>query len=346
MFIVLALICRYTFGQSIDYATNAPRNGDKYEVRQVEYFAPGNEGEEIIWDFSDLKQINVTSQREYFLSPDSVFLGINEDYMYKFNVNKDSLVCYGYDTRLKHMSYSEPMTMMIYPFCYGNSISNHFCGLGDYCKKLVLKNTGTLIVEADAEGAIIYAEGDTLRNVLRVHTTRLNSVSMHAQSDTLFADTTRMKQEIEECYAWYVRGYRYPLYETSSVSFYDNLTPLSCVQKAYRYLPFENRIENDSVNEQILYEDSIAKKVKTDIIHYEIQNSGSNLTINYSLDSTATINALVSNNRGILYERQSTHQPEGTGYQMSFRIMSLPKGDYVLYINVNGKVYNEKFNVK
>ncbi len=328
-------------------ATNAPRSGDGYVVRQMEYFAPGDEGKNVLWDFSELKSLDRKSRREYFLSQDSVLIGVDEESARKYELAGDSLRCLGYDTRLKHMEYSEPMTMMTYPFCYGYSISNTYHGKGDYCKRLILKNGGTLIVEADAEGSVIYQEGDTLRNVLRVHTTRLNSVSLHAQTDTLMEDTSRMKQEIEEHYAWYVRGYRYPMYETSSICFYDNMTPVSCLQKAYRYLPEElanNEDFKDSVNSEILMEDSIAGIASEDIIHYTVKNDGCTLTMNYSLDADASINALISNSRGMLYGRQSTRQPAGTDYQMDFDIVSLPKGEYVLYVNVNGKVYNEKFS--
>ena len=344
LLMVVSVFVLHSYGQTIDTATNAPRCGDSYVVRQMEYFAQGDEGKNVLWDFSELKSLDKKSRREYFLSRDSILTGVDEECARKYELCGDSLRCFGYDTRLKHMDYSEPMTLMTYPFGYGYSITNTYHGKGDYCKRLLLKNGGTLMVEADAEGSIVYNEGDTLKNVLRVHTTRLNSVSLHAQTDTLMEDTSRMKQEIEEHYAWYVRGYRYPMYETSSITFYDNMTPVSCIQKAYRYLP-EDLVEmEDSVNSEILAQDSLSMVAEQDIIHYTIKNDGCTLTMDYSLDADASINALVCNSRGMLYGRQSTRQPAGTDYQMSFDIVSLPKGDYVLYVNVNGKVYNEKFN--
>ncbi len=333
----------YSHGQTIGHETNAPRCGDSYTLRQLDYFSPGNEGKDVVWDFSELKSTGRKVQKEYFLSTDSVLSCVDGEGLNRYSLTDDTLYCLGYDTRLKHMDYTQPMTMMTYPFSYGYSITNPYGGTGDYCKRLILKNGGTLMVEADAEGVIINQEGDTLKNVLRVHTTRLNSVSMHALSDTLMADTSRMKQEIEEHYAWFVRGYRYPMYETSSICFYDNMTPVSCIQKAYHYCADDMSEMSDSVNEEILAADSIAEVAEQDIIHYTIKNDGCTLTMNYSLDADASVNALVSNSRGMLYGRRSTRQPAGTDYQMDFDIVSLPKGEYVLYINVNGKVYNEKF---
>ncbi len=346
LLIVVLMIALHLLGQSIDMTTNAPRCGDSYTLRQLDYFSPGNEGKDVVWDFSELKSTGRKVQKEYFLSTDSVLSCVDGEGLSRYSLMDDILYCLGYDTRLKHMDYTHPMTMMTYPFSYGYSITNPYGGTGDYCKRLILKNGGTLMVEADAEGVIINHEGDTLKNVLRVHTTRLNSVSMHALSDTLMVDTSRMKQEIEEHYAWYVRGYRYPMYETSSICFYDNMTPVSCIQKAYRYLPEEladNEEFKDSVNSEILMEDSIANKACEYIIHYEVVNNGNTLTVKYSLDADASINALVCNSRGMLYGRKSARNSGGNDYQMDFDITSLPMGEYVLYINVNGKVYNEKF---
>lgn len=346
MLVVCMVMCLPSCGQTISHATHAPRCGDAYTLRQLEYFSPGGEGRDVVWDFSDLTTTGKQSGRTYFLSSDSIFSCADDEGVMRYSLTEDSLCCLGYDTRLKHIDYTQPMTVMTYPFEYGYSISNPYSGIGDYCKRLILKNDGTLMVEADAEGAIIIGDGDTLRNVIRVHTTRLNAVSLHALSDTLLADTSRMKQEIEEHYAWYVRGYRYPMYETSSISYYADLTPVSCIQKAYCYSPDDLGELSDSINAEILASDSIASAGELDIIHYTVRSNGHTLMMDYSLDAEANIHALICNSRGMLYGQQSTRQPAGAGYQMAFDISSLPWGEYVLYVNVNGKVYNEKFYVR
>ena len=339
--------CLHSFGQAtINVSTNIPRSGDSYVLTQMEYFAQGDEGNDVVWDFSGLKSLDTRCRREYFLSRDSVLMCVDDECASSYELKGDTLLCLGYDTRLKHMSYTNPMTMITYPFRYGYNIMTPFHGIGDYCKSLIIKSDGTIIVDADAEGSIVWSDGDTLRNVLRVHTTRLTSLSMHALSDTLFQDTSHMKQEIEDSYSWYVRGYRYPMYETSSVCFYDNMTPVSCVQKSFMYQPDEfafNDEFKDSVNCEILMADSVSRKMCEDIIHYTVERSCNTLIVNYSLDSEATINSLVCNSRGILYARKNVKKTQGNDYQMVFDITSLPAGEYVLYINVNGKAYNEKF---
>lgn len=344
IFFVLLTLCQSICCGQVSRLLNSPRCGDSYSLKQVDYFSPGNSGENVIWDFSWLNSTGDNYRKDFFLSVDSVLSCADDECVMKYSLMYDTLFCLGYDTPLKHVEYTEPMKIITYPFQYGSSISNTYSGIGDYCKRLILKNGGTLIVDADAEGMIINNYGDTLYNVIRVHTTRLNSVSMHIPSDTLLEDTSRMKQEIEEHYAWYVSGYRYPMYETSSVCFYDNMTPISCIQKAYYYCADDLEELSDPVNEEILQNGSISNSAERDIIHYTIRIDGNTLTMDYSLDADASINALISNSMGILYGRRSTIQHAGANYQMLFDIVTLPKGEYVFYINVNGKVYNKKFS--
>lgn len=338
--------CDLSQAQTISSAANAPRSGDNYQLKQVQFFPPGDEGENVVWDFSNLDPYDTDINREFFWGQDSMLIRTEQEQLTKYVLKEDSLLCMGYENRLTSMSFSKPMVMMTYPYSYGNSISNPYEGIGDYCKRLILKNGGTLIVEADAKGTIINHEGDSIKNVIRVHTTRLNSVSMHALSDTLLVDDSRMKQEIEDHYAWYVRGYRYPMYETSSISFYDNMQPVSCIQKAYYYDNEGIALVKDEANEKIQKEDILAQNMNVDIIKYEFHKTASSITLDYSLDQNANILALICNSRGILFGRNSTRQAAGTGYQMKFDIAHLPKGEYILYINVNGKIYNEKFFVK
>lgn len=340
---MFALCHSMCYGQ-ITHVLNAPRSGDRYNLKQVEYINPGVNGRNVVWDFSTLNSTGMAFQKEYFLSTDSVLSCADDDGVIRFSLTPDSLCCLGYETRLKHMEYTDPMKVMSYPLEYGDSSVSHYSGIGDYCKRLVLKNAGTRIVEADAEGKIINCEGDTLNNVIRVHTTRLNSISMHTLSDTLLADTSHIKLEIEERYEWYVKGYRYPMYETTSICFYDNMTPVSYIHKAYYYSPDDLSELSDPVNEEMLTNNSLSETPERDIIHYSISNDVYSLTVDYSLDADANINVIICNSRGMLYGRRNTRQPAGTGYQMSFNIASLPKGEYVLYLNVNGKVYNKKFS--
>ena len=121
---------------------------------------------------------------------------------------------------------------------------------------------------------------------------------------------------------------------------------VSTILSAYIYSMDEQCVLEDEVNEEIQKEIEKENQAVKDIFHYEIFNDGSRLSIDYSIDVDASVNVLICNVRGMVYGRRSDHNIAGSGYNMSFDISSMPKDKYILYLNVNGKVYNEKINVK
>lgn len=345
MMALYSLVVLTVSGQAIEYRTNAPRIGDVIKKKQVEFFNSGNEGKDVVWDFSGLKSTGEKEQTEFLLDKDSVLCSVDSKMICRYYLTEDTLQLMGYENRLNKMVYTDPIILLTYPYAYGHNMTNVYDGTGMYCQRQVVKHRGTLIVEADAEGCIIDAEGDTLKNVVRVHSIRTSSLCMYAPTDTLFEDSSHIKQEIQETNQWYVRGYRYPMYETTSTAYYDNMEPVSCILSAYMYSPEEQSNAEDMENDQILEDIEREKAMEQDIIHYNVSNTGTSIVLGYSLDADANVSTLVCNSRGMVYGRKNAHQAAGTDYQMAFDTTSLPKGDYVIYINVNGKVYNEKINV-
>lgn len=340
---MLWVVCIQSYAQSVDYKTNAPRCGDIIKRHQINYFYDGEEGRNVTWDFSNINTTYGDVTTEYFYDKDSVLCSVDSKMISKYQLSDDTLKLIGYKDRLNIMDYTEPVTLVTYPFAYGYSITNNYDGTGMYCQRLVTKHKGTVIVEANAEGCAINADGDTLRHVIRIHTIRTSSLCMYDPADTLFADSTHMKQEIQDINQWYVHGYRYPLYETKSTAYYDNMTPVSCVRTAYMYSPDDEKYLEDTENKQIREDIARENTAGKNIIHYTITNNGTSVVLDYDLDAEASINALLCNSRGMVYGRKKAHMAGGTGYQISFDTVSLPRGEYILYINVNGKVYNEKF---
>lgn len=338
-------VCSY--GQTISCAANAPRCGDVIKKKPLAFFYTSNRGQGILWDFRNLATDgNEKDKTEYYFDEDTVLCSLDSRMVQKLQLLDDSLKLVGYETSLEKMDYTEPLVMVTYPFSYGSSIVNNYKGVGSYCQTLVMKSSGSQFVEADAEGRVVTVEGDTLNNVIRLHTIRTSSVGMYSMEDTLFSDTTFIKQEIKEINQWFVRGYRYPLYETTSTAYYDHMELVSTILSAYIYSMDEQCVLEDEVNEEIQKEIEKENQAVKDIFHYEIFNDGSRLSIDYSIDVDASVNVLICNVRGMVYGRRSDHNIADSGYNMSFDISSMPKDKYILYLNVNGKVYNEKINVK
>lgn len=82
------------------------------------------------------------------------------------------------------------------------------------------------------------------------------------------------------------------------------------------------------------------------IFHHSVTTTGKQLTISYSLNNTADITALVSDPMGIVYRQKKVHNDRGDGFAFTIDCGDLRRGQYVLYLNVNGIVYNEKLSIK
>lgn len=332
--------------QMIDLNTNGPRCGDIVKRKQIQFFNAGSTGNSVVWDFRDLNIFDKNEETIYFLDQDSILTSANINLICRYSFSGDSLKQLGCENATYYIDYTRPLTLITYPFLYGYYISNNYEGYGMYCQKQRVKIKGEYITGIDAKGSLITVTGDTLENVVRLHSVRTSSWCMYCSNDSLISDSTNTKQEIQETNQWYVRGYRYPLYETVTTSYYDKMSPVSCVQSAYMYVIDDSVIKNDSENEKILEDIKKHKVDEKKIIHYDIQSNDYEMAINYSLDEEANINALLCNVRGMVYGHQANHHKEGTGYQMKFNTASLPKGEYILYLNVNGVVNNEKIQVQ
>ena len=60
------------------------------------------------------------------------------------------------------------------------------------------------------------------------------------------------------------------------------------------------------------------------------------------IDEDVSITTIVANHMGMLCMSRQWTQAAGHGYSMQIDCNGLRPGIYILYINVNGKVYSEK----
>lgn len=322
-------------------------DSDEVVYRQISYFDVGQDGEGAVWDLSDL---NIEGEAyKFYLSKDTLnrnILMTNTD-VYYYKLQNDTLSLVSRENPLNRLTYEEPLLQIKYPLAYGDSVTKAFEAYGIYCGDYPFKEQGISTVMADATGSIILDE-DTINNIVRVYTLRSYSICMDMDSAAL--DTAKQKQVIEERYDWYARGYRYPIFSTISNTSYDKLAPLGTIQTAYCLLPDIQKLSYDPYNDDIRRKDSLTSvngsNAQQDIIHYSVSLNGSQITINYSLDEIADITALVSNPMGIVYRQKRTHSDKGDGYSLTIDCGGLHYGQYVLYLNVNGRIHNEKIVLK
>ncbi len=330
----------------IEYETNCPRADDVIQKHQVSAFSPGDYGTNVVWDFSNIEPLGDIHELFFYEDEDSILSSISTDGVTKYEVSESGVMVTALGTSYNDITYDEPISIMPFPFKYGYSSVHNYKGSGSYCKTMIIDTSGTVSNEVDATGVIITFTGDTLKNAIRVHRTKTNSIRLHSIEDTLssISDTISAKQDIEETYIWYARGYRYPVYETSVRTFYHDLRPVFTEEKAFCCLPDNQTLAGDSINEAIQLHDSQA--VPPEIFHYSTSFNGSTLTVAYTSDEDSYINTLLCNNMGIVYANKSLRALKGESDFISFDCSGLVRGVYILYINASGIIYSETINIR
>jgi hypothetical protein len=166
--------------------------------------------------------------------------------------------------------------------------------------------------------------------------------------DSAALDTAKITQVIDERYEWYLPGAQYPIIENMTSTTYLNMDVIGTTQYAYcNLLEDETALyitpeEDDETDEP---EIEVDEQPTPDIIHYEIRTQGKNINLTYSLDEEASITTIVASYIGLLCKSSQWTQNSGQGYSMQIDCSGLHPGIYILYINVNGKVYNEKVKI-
>jgi hypothetical protein len=164
--------------------------------------------------------------------------------------------------------------------------------------------------------------------------------------DSTALDTAKLTQIIDERYEWYLPQSKYPMIEDVTSTSYYNMNVVGTTKYAYCNLPADQvsayiTQEDDSTDdEQEGFSDQ--EPHSPDIIHYTIESQGKVVNMTYSLDEDATITTIVANHIGMLCMSRQWTQNAGQGYSAQIDCNGLPSGIYILYINVNGKVYSEK----
>lgn len=329
---------------SITFQLNAPRPDDVVEKYRINYLTPGSSGYDKVWDFGNL-EIMDRYNIKYVGNECPRMLECHENsIMRKHSLASGSLHTIGYETPLIAMEYDAPLLMQIYPFSYGESSCQAFHGKGIYCGKNRIKTDGEVYIEADAEGIIVLSETDTLKNVLRMHTTKTASLDMNILNDTAVYDIQNVKHEIEEHYLWYCKGYRYPMFESVVTTYYNNMEHVSCSKQSFCCLPDAQRLLKDSLNEDIAHADTLSVE-NQNIIKYIVSVNNGKIVIYYDLASPASISTVVCDKMGLVSHRYSVNQDRGDGYTISLDCVGMRKGVYILYLKVNDKTYSEKLNI-
>ncbi|WP_291588020.1 hypothetical protein [Bacteroides sp.] len=372
----LCLFCLYLSGSHAQTcfhkSTTLPRVGDKINKQEIRYLPPGESGTGKVWQFDRLTPVDEQYELAY-TGNDSLLMGTEHRTRYTYRVVGDSL----WKTVVENISTYQkaiyPELLAVYPMQLGSHFESYFGYTGEYQHAYGMELLGKTTVSVDAAGILIIA-GDTVPDVLRIHTKRrfvqdLNlsnesvmaedsawwlrrftpdSISYRISTDTLVTQT--------DTYSWYASGYRYPVLETVENTLIRYGVSIPHFQTAFYYPPVdqyytlnedaENRQkreeplaqrqsgENASRNGSFSLEDAMGK--------CKFYQENNNLVVEYMLNTSCEVEIALYTVRGELLAIYPKKALRPGQYRESIAIDSLLSERYVLRLIVNGKVYGEK----
>ena len=325
----------------------------------------GGSGGTVLWDFSDWKLIkeNIVS-RYFFTSQNSV-----SEYEYRtffdYELKNDTIILCGYKNSTTDISYTVPEILLIYPLNFGDSISQYYYGGGNYCDHFDLKIFGKKEVCVDAYGTIILPSGDTVFNVLRVHSEKKVSEEMTVGKpikkteiyippiDTI---ATHFNNSVDwmkiDVFEWYMENHCRPIFKLIKNTVYRSNKPYRYFETAF-YSPLEGAYVDgeDAVrlghvrkkNDSSVYED-IGKK--TFLFELYPDDNKNNIVLEYSLVESVDVDVILFDIQGRLLFRDSwKRQPPGF-YKIYIDISQYPFCNFIVRLSINEKVYSKKIFIK
>lgn len=365
-------ICTTLYGQQIDQS-NLYRGIDMLEKKQIVVKGFSLNGIKGVWSLEEAEVSKDTYDAEYTTEADTLMAEERGNRTY-YRQDRGSVSIIGSENYMEQISYDMPETWLRFPMQVGDSVCGYFYGSGPYCERFFIRRFGTYKTQADAAGMLVLPQGDTLRNVIRLHTERyvgtiaepfdtmlykIPAFTVDSIVKHLASDTAKVREDV---YRWYAEGYRYPILEAQKLSYLNTLLTEEmyyCPPEIQEQLPLDE--ENKQVRTRLIEEelarwqpsllspndDHNPQRRGKDGFTYKLSQTdgGDVVTIHYDTNHDVRVIALISNGLGYIYRRADQSCPTGTG-QFSLNCTGLRNGQYIIYINVDGNQYAEKVNVK
>lgn len=335
----------------LQVATNAPLNKDKLAKKQINI--PNITQNKM---YRNLRKMEVLDKKyivRYHVKNDSVpdrLTCIENGTQYHYNLRKDSILIGGYQNRMTRMEYDLPELYFRLPMALGDSLTGYYHGRGIYGDKLALRNYGWYKTKAESLENLLLPEGDTLSNVLRIHTERLISSKYYpieymdslisftedSVQHNLKSDTAIIRASIDR---WYAIGYRYPILESRRIV---NSTNEPLLSQTLFFSPKEQQdqlggdIDNEKLRKEIIEKDDKQKQIGfsyqvfmdyDDVVLLEYQ-AERELRLFYGLYSIDGLK---------VYQKQERMVQPGH-YSEQINISGVKPGIYALNIIVDGQI--------
>ena len=281
---------------------------------------------------------------------------------YLFEQRDDSLLILGFENPQAKIDYDLPELWLKFPVHAGDSFSGLYHGCGIYGGRWNVRKLGSYKTQASVCRTMVLPEGDTLQNVLRLHTQRL-VCTLTSPAKQLGDSVTRFTPDsirwhlannsavlVEDVYRCYVPGCRYPILEAYVTGATHGQEPFFTT--AFYYSPREQAcLPNDTPNNlirqvMVRQKDTNREHVNADkgfSYKMTIDRERNVVRLAYDLAQETKVQLILSDNAGIVYKSSERVDAPGKAYVQEVDYGTLPRGSYVLYVNVNGEKYANKF---
>lgn len=359
-------------GSGLNMDLNGLRDGDVFSRYPITYIDTVSGGESCVWDLSNLKPGKACRSEVKLVNDSSERYRMNERHtsLY-YERHGDTLMVAGHENNQWRLEFDVCEPWLTNSMVYGHFYSGLLHGKGIYCDRLRYVVRGSYRIGTDARGILILPEGDTLRNVQRVHTLRtffhnyypIDSANCDISLEELNKATVENRLLLHDTRRWYVPGYRYPLLEVQTLTPAAGGAPImrhACYTPASEMEELPADPDNRELRELIREGKSPAYGLRDnnaatdtdeprggDDIRYRFgQNHGERtVSVLYTVGSPTDVEFLLADVMGFVYNAGSYHCEPREEYSVSISYGSIPgAGPYVLYICTNDNRYAEKFN--
>lgn len=355
-FIILAVLvfygCSVLFAQQkvmLSGVSNSFRIGDsiRYDLVDIDniYDISLNE---LVWDFSNLKYLGQEKEVCFIGGEIGNVRIIGQDVMLDFKLTTDSLFLSQIQSALVKIDFGDSFRYLCYPFRDKDSLGCVMDGQGIYSSKNKFRLKGKCKVKAVGQGKIILPDDESLSNTLLVKRSVIGDILPVKNNSELVHNVGRLHLKVED-YEWYCQGYRYPVFKVLQASLKNGGREImhreyACVANMDSF-DMLGDVENEKLRAQQQGE-NVKDKKSSALINYQVAMLRRQLYIDYSLSVESQLRFVLCNASGMLLKSVNLHQFVGNGYRQVIELGDLPRGEYVLYINVNDQKFSEKVSVE
>ena len=364
----------------ISHEYNAPRNGDILKAEELVRVPISTIGNDVTWDFSDLRVACSDISIRYIKLNDSVMVRRKGKEMSNYTIFGDSISQTMYCTPDKRLGFLRPELLAVYPMGYTSCATDYFYSEGIIDGSHYIRQAGNSCTAIEAKGRLITPDCDSLRHVLLAHRYRIGttyispdfSKSFSNSLDSLMLSNDSISKWISsdsithsiDTYSWYAQGYRYPVIEQNIVKTFYNKVQVDSVSQTLYFSPRmqeEDLIKdelNDSlriVNRNEPWDFNLSVNNEDNINHganlgFLAQGNVCNLspilvdnstTLFYNCESSTTIEIRIFNMSGALLAYY-INTVQGTHGSLSVDTSQLRQGEYIVNVILGKDVFSFK----